>query len=264
MVQTDENNNIIIGKYIPENTSIAFSGKNNILFCEGVHFLNSRLRFTGDNSVVYFDKNECPISVDTRTGFDSVIYFGKDNYVNTKDNLTLHATERKHIFIGNEGLLSFGVFLYTSDPHLIYGFDKKRINPAKSIVVGDHVWIGQNSLILKGSRIGSGSVIGGSSVVPGKSVKSNCVYAGNPLRKVKSDIYFSDLAVHNFDAEREDRFSEDRKGLDEKFIYKNDSTVYAENFIDKMFAGTESSMIKLEKVRKEFSDNVPKNRLYIG
>ncbi|MBE7064235.1 MAG: hypothetical protein E7384_00245 [Ruminococcaceae bacterium] len=262
-VYKDENNNTVIGKYVSENTTVTFSGKDNVLFCEGVHFLNSRIRFTGDNSVMYFDENNSPISIDARTGYDSVIYFGKNNYVNPKERLTLYATERKHIVIGDECLFSFDVYLYTSDPHLIYDLNRKRVNSAKSIVVGEHVWIGQNSLILKGSHIGSGSVIGGGSVVPGKKVKSNCVYAGNPVRRVKSDIYFYDLAAHNFDAAREERFVEDRKGLNEKYMYKKDCTVLAENFVDELFDGTESSIIKLEKIRKELSDNVARNRFYI-
>jgi len=262
-MHTDENGNKIIGKYISENSEIIFTGKNNILYCDGVHFLNSRLRFTGDNSVMFFDENELPLAVDARTGYDSVIYFGKDNYINPKECITLYATERKHIVIGNGGLFSFGVYLYTSDPHLIYDFNKKRVNCAKSILVGDHVWIGQNSLILKGSRIGSGSVIGGSSVVTGKAVSSNCVYAGNPARKVKSNIYFTDLAAHNFDEARELRFSEDRKGFDEKFIYENDGSVYPGNFIDMMFNGTESARDKLDKIKKEISGSVSKNRFFI-
>ena len=44
----------------------------------------------------------------------------------------------------------------TADPHIIYDIHRKRINPSKSVFIGDHVWCGQNVLLLKGCRVGSG------------------------------------------------------------------------------------------------------------
>lgn len=65
----------------------------------------------------------------------------------------------------------------TSDGHDILR-DGKRINPAKSIYIGSHVWLADNVTILKGVDIGSGSIIGINSTVT-KSIGQYCIAAGN-------------------------------------------------------------------------------------
>ena len=63
-------------------------------------------------------------------------------------------SEQKHLFIGNDCLLSFGIWVRNADPHLIYDVEShKRVNPTKSIYIGDHVWIGQSAMILKGRKV---------------------------------------------------------------------------------------------------------------
>jgi acetyltransferase-like isoleucine patch superfamily enzyme len=52
------------------------------------------------------------------------------------------------------------------------------------VVIGDHVWIGCNSVILPGVVIGCGAVIGAGSVVT-KSIPSFEVWAGNPARCIR-------------------------------------------------------------------------------
>ena len=51
-------------------------------------------------------------------------------------------------------------------------------------VIGNDVWIGQNSLILPGAKIGDGVIIGASSVVGGE-IPPYSIVAGNPARLVR-------------------------------------------------------------------------------
>lgn len=51
-------------------------------------------------------------------------------------------------------------------------------------MVGNDVWIGQNSLILPGTKIGDGVIIGASSVVGGE-IPPYSIIAGNPARLVR-------------------------------------------------------------------------------
>ena len=51
-------------------------------------------------------------------------------------------------------------------------------------VVGNDVWIGQNSTILPGVNIGDGAVIGANSTV-GSNVEPYCIVVGNPARAIK-------------------------------------------------------------------------------
>jgi acetyltransferase-like isoleucine patch superfamily enzyme len=55
---------------------------------------------------------------------------------------------------------------------------------AKSIVVGDRVWIGGRAVILLGVTIGEGAAIGAGSVVT-KDIPAWTVAAGNPARVLK-------------------------------------------------------------------------------
>ena len=74
----------------------------------------------------------------------------------------------------------------------IKGVGKKDevINLARSIEIGDHVWIGKGVLILKNSKIPSGCVVGANSVVAKAFETPNSVIVGNPARKVKEGIHW--------------------------------------------------------------------------
>ncbi|MFC1585056.1 acyltransferase [Fibrobacterota bacterium] len=80
--------------------------------------------------------------------------------------------------IGNNVSISFGVHMVTMDHDInAPAFDAV---PHETII-GDHVWIGCNALILPGVNIGRGAVIGAGSVVAG-DVGELEVVAGNPAR----------------------------------------------------------------------------------
>jgi len=147
------------------NSKINFYGKNNILFIEdGVILKNSTISFNRDNSVVYLGRNRHNYFLNCSVNNSNAVYIGQDCYINGTMNLI--ASEGKNIIIGDDGLFSFGIWVRTADPHLIYDVDiKQRLNYSKSVLIGDHVWLGQQSLILKGTQIGSGSVLGGDSCV---------------------------------------------------------------------------------------------------
>lgn len=182
------------------NSSICFSenAKNNIFFCEeGVHLVNSTISFNGCNCVLFLCKNRNNYIVNLSLNNNSVLYFGADTYINGCVNIIL--SEQQHFFIGNHCLLSFGIWIRTADPHLIYSCTtKQRLNPSQSVYIGDHVWLGQSVLILKGTEIDSGSIVGAMSVLSGKKIPHNCSYAGNPGRLIKSDIFWDGACVHRY------------------------------------------------------------------
>ena len=196
-----------------------------------------------------------------RVGNDSVIYLGKNSYINRTSNL--YATERKNIIIGDEILLSFGVYMRTADPHIIYDTNtKKRINYSKSILIGDHVWIGQNSLILKNTKIGSGSIIGGNSVVTGKSIESNSAYAGNPAKKVRENIFYGyPYSTHNFNENEEIKSSVFSEG--DKYTYFKDYNTLSLKKIDEELQKIKLVEDKLKYLQTNISNNTNKNRFYI-
>lgn len=221
-VLTDDNQ--IAGTF-PEliNSSINFSGKGNVVFCEkGVKLVNSSINFYANNSIVYLCESKHDYKLSISLYNDNVFYSGKNNYYNGALNVIL--SEQKHLFIGNNCLISFGIWVRNADPHLIYEIDsKKRINPTKSIFIGDHVWLGQSAMILKGTEIESGSIIGAMSVVSGKKIPNNSLWAGNPAKKIKENIFWDAACVHTF---TEEKTKKSQHNKNTPFIYTSDPSEY--------------------------------------
>lgn len=102
------------------------------------------------------------------------------------------ASEGASITIGNDCMLSEDVEIRSSDSHSIFDtVTKKRINRAKLIIIGNHVWITAHVRILKGTTIASNSIIGNSSVLCGHYDVPNSLYVGNPCRKMKESVDWS-------------------------------------------------------------------------
>ncbi len=218
-------NKIIGGENITFNNSqISFTGRNNVLFCEeGVTLSSSNLKFNGDGCLIYLSKNSHAYMLDATLYRDSVLFFGKNNYFNGAMHIIL--SERKHAFIGSGNLISFGVWLRTADPHLIYSVKTmKRINPSKSVFIGDHIWIGQGAMLLKGTQISSGSIIGAMALVSGKHIPSNESWGGNPAKKISDGIFWDNACVHAFDEEKTEKSMEysSRKHI---FKYKSNENI---------------------------------------
>ena len=57
------------------------------------------------------------------------------------------------------------------------------------IVIGDHVWIGTNAIVLKGVTIGDGAVIAAGAVVT-RDVPAHSLAAGVPARVIRSDVHW--------------------------------------------------------------------------
>lgn len=95
-------------------------------------------------------------------------------------------------------MISNHVIIRTSDSHAIYSMESnERINPAKSIKIGNHVWIAPSSEIMKGCSIGDGSIVGSQTMVTNE-VPSNCLVVGRPSYVVKANIRWSreDVIFH--------------------------------------------------------------------
>lgn len=244
-----------------DNTSIIFNGKNNILVIEdGARIKNSTIQFNGDNAICYLRSNKHIYYLKLTLNINTTIYFGKDCYINGA--ITAITSEQKNIIIGNEGLFSYGIVMRTADPHLIYDCEsKKRLNPSKSVFVGDHVWLGQGAILLKGSHIGSGSIIGGNAVVAGKKICSNASAVGNPAKVIKQGVFFSKKCVH---AWTDDITSEYETMDTDKWTYQKDKHTISFEDIDKGLAKCSTAEERLAFITDNLVNYKHKNRFYIA
>ncbi|CAM4065919.1 acyltransferase [Campylobacter armoricus] len=183
----DEKDNITYGDLSAQkNLNIEFYGRKNIVFFAGSS-VNINIIFHGDNSLVFICNN-CWLNgkIEIRTG--GVFYAGENC---TSSGTHFRVYEGKNIILGNDNMLSWSIWMQTSDHHLIFHSNSyKRINFAKSIYIGDHVWCAQEVAVLKGSFVASGSILGTKSVNAGYKF-SNSIYAGNPSRIIKSNCFWS-------------------------------------------------------------------------
>ena len=63
----------------------------------------------------------------------------------------------------------------------------KRINNAKNIHIGQHVWIAPDTKIMKGAKIGSGCIIGSNTII-NNEIPCNCLAVGMPAKVVKTNV----------------------------------------------------------------------------
>ncbi|WKK66464.1 acyltransferase [Lutimonas zeaxanthinifaciens] len=86
----------------------------------------------------------------------------------------------KSIMIGDNVKCGANTLITDSDWHL----DDIRSNSPSEVVIEDNVWLGEGVKVLKGVTIGENSLIGAGSIVT-KSISANVIAVGNPCKVVR-------------------------------------------------------------------------------
>lgn len=130
------------------------------------------------------------------------VYAGSRINVNAGAKLSLGSGYMNHdcvidcfdsISIGHRVVISERVVLRDSDNHVIKdvkGMELEKPVVTAPIVIGDHVWIGMNVIVLKGVTIGEGAIVAAGSVV-NKDVPPHCLVGGVPARVIKTNVSWS-------------------------------------------------------------------------
>ena len=154
--EISDTDNQIVGNYTEENSRITFRGKGNVLYVEnGVRLLNTHIAFNGDNSLIYLSKNPNPYCLRVSMHSDTTLFMGSNNHFQESSPVVMSVAEAQSVIIGNNCSFGTGIWFRTSDQHPIYARKTgKRLNPPKSILVGDKVALSNGSLVFKGRKIG--------------------------------------------------------------------------------------------------------------
>lgn len=123
-------------------------------------------------------------------GERSTINIGKKTHFNKNSLLLL--SNNTELSIGEYSLFSRNVTIRTDDGHPIFDVETgERINSKgkRKVVVGDHVWLGQDVMLLYGADIGTGSIVGARSLIKGK-FPNNCVIVGiaNDAKVIRENV----------------------------------------------------------------------------
>ena len=258
--------NHIIGNFDFVNSKVTFKGNDNVLISsnletpEKIRLINTEITFNNDNSVVFLSPSDKGYSIGLAIHNNCFCYIGANNYFNGK--LNLQCSEQCNIFIADDCLFSFGVWLRTSDVHLIYDLNShRRINCSKSIFIGEHVWVGQDARIWKGTHIGSGAILGASSFSAGKRIPSNTAWGGNPARLIKKGVFFLGNSSHLFTDEETEKWSQ---CLNDKYIYTFDKNETLDFFELEQKVKSFITARDRAEFLLNFSRSKSKNRFYIA
>lgn len=170
-------------------SNFKISGKSNqIIIGELSRIINCTFTILGDNCKIIIGGGSTIIS---NVHFwcqddNSSIIIGEDF---TMEGGHIAATEGQNIRIGNDCMFSGNIEIRNGDSHSI--IDKNtglRVNHARSVDIGNHVWLAANVVVLKGAKIADHSIIGNSSVVTGNLDETNSIYSGMPCKLIKKDI----------------------------------------------------------------------------
>ena len=179
-------NRICLGPSRLTRTRIQIRGsRNTVVIGSGCRLHDLKILVTGDDHRVEIGDN-CQLR-----GKIKVEDAGSQMSVGagtTMENGSLGAYEGTSLQIGNDCMLSDQVGVRTGDMHSILAAGTgERINPARSIVIGPHVWLCRGATVLKGCTIGEGTVVGGFSVVTA-SLPAGVLAAGTPAAVIRENI----------------------------------------------------------------------------
>lgn len=172
------------------NCFIDVVGNNNtIIIHEAVRLHNLRFFIRGNN-------NRIEVGNRVRVNRDGELWMEDDGgQLLIGEQTTIEAAHiavtepGSRIEIGRDCLFAYNIDIRTGDSHSILDTRiNERINYARDVFIGDHVWIAAHCSILKGVRLGRNSVVATRSVVTKAFDKEGIIVGGNPARVLKENI----------------------------------------------------------------------------
>lgn len=184
----DDRGNRIEYEGEPFPVKVTFRGGGNVLTVAAkVKAPNLIVQFDGDGGQVRIGPSRgVTLRAGIRVGGGSQVRIGPRVSSTSKANIS--AVEGAKVVIGRDVMMASDVQIRSDDGHAIYDVrDGRRVNVARDIRIGAHVWLGLESVVLGGARIGDGSVVGLRALVTGR-VPNNVVVVGAPARVVRRDV----------------------------------------------------------------------------
>jgi len=150
-------------------------------------------------TLFFFGKKKYAIKLGVKIGKGSRIY------------ITEWGTEPFLIEIGDNVTITAGVTILTHDGSTwLIRDDKGRRYLYRKVKIGNHVFIGSNSIIMPGVIIEDKVIVAAGSVVT-KSVPSGSIIGGNPAKIIGNYKSYSDNVLKKYISDQEYRGSENYK-----------------------------------------------------
>lgn len=187
--QDDRGNRIEFDGHVDKHVRIKFSGSRNVLRVTGpVNIADLGIDFDCDDGLVEIgpSRGVPALRAAIRVGDGCAVRIGRN--VSMTTTAAMSTAEGSSITIGDDVMIASDIQIRADDGHPIFDVRTgRRANPARSIVIGNHVWLGLGSCVLGGATIGDGTVVGMRSIVT-RPLPNNVIAAGSPARVVKRDV----------------------------------------------------------------------------
>ena len=170
------------------NSCIQICGNGNTIILEtGSLLLNSCIRIYGNNNLIHL-RNDAYISgAEVWVEDDGCeIIIGERTFVGHHSHLACTESGSK-LIVGCDCMISSNVQIRTGDSHSILDMEGNRINPAQSVKIGNHCWIGEGAKILKGVDLSGDNIVATGAIIS-KSFGKNLLIAGVPGKIVKENV----------------------------------------------------------------------------
>lgn len=183
-----KNNRVINNGGVKVGSRIQITGiGNRVVLEKGSMLLNSLIRITGNNNELvlransyisgaelFVENNQCVLTIGQRTFVGHHTHFAC-----TEDGSKL--------IVGDDGMISSYVQIRTGDSHSILDMDGKRINPAQSVNIGNHCWLGEGSKVMKGVTLDGDDIVSTGAIVT-KCFGRNVLLGGIPAKIIKENV----------------------------------------------------------------------------
>lgn len=183
-----KNNKIINQGGVKVGSRIQIAGNGNKLIMEkGSMLLNSLVKISGNKNEVVLKANSYVSGAELWVENNGcLIEIGGGTFVGHHSHLACTEDGSK-LIVGDDGMISSYVQIRTGDSHSVVDMVGNRINPAQSVVIGNHCWIGEGAKVMKGVTLESDDVVSTGAIVT-KSFGKNVLLGGVPAKVIKDNI----------------------------------------------------------------------------
>lgn len=181
--------NITFGKHV-RISNVKFNRRCSISICDDVLLENCIFYAVPTNKITIYSSCELHGVTFWMDDANNSIEIGR--YTTMVGPVQLAACENSSISIGEDCMFAHDIYVRTTDSHSIIDNDGHRINTAKEVKIGNHVWVGMQSVFLKGSSVGDNSVVAARTIVSSSTpCRNNVIIVGSPARILKEAVNWS-------------------------------------------------------------------------
>lgn len=160
---------------------------NKLIMEKGCMLLNSLVKISGNNNEVVLKANSYVSGAELWVENNGcTIEIGERTFVGHHSHLAC-TEDGNRLIVGDDGMISSYVQIRTGDSHSIVDMEGNRINPAQSVEIGDHCWIGEGAKVMKGVTLEGDDIVSTGAIVT-KSFGKNVLLGGIPAKVIKENV----------------------------------------------------------------------------